>query len=42
MAAQAVILLSVVEGRPRYEIDTHTGRLRLTSEAGQVLLFDSP
>ena len=42
MAAQAVILLSVVEGRPRFEIDTHTGRLRLTSEAGQVLLFDSP
>ena len=42
MAAQDAILLGVVEGRPRFEIDTRTGRLRLTSEAGQVLLFDSP
>lgn len=42
MAAQDAILLGVVEGRPRFEIDTRTGRLRLTSKAGQVLLFDSP
>lgn len=41
-AAQDAILLRVVEGRPRFEIDTRTGRLRLTSDAGQVLLFESP
>ncbi len=42
MAAQDAILLGVVEGRPRFEIDTRTGRLRLTSSTGQVLLFESP
>lgn len=42
MAAQDAILLGVVEGRPRFEIDTRTGRLRLTTEAGEVLLFVSP
>ena len=42
MAAQDAILLGVVEGRPRFEIDTRTGRLRLTSEAGEVLLFETP
>ena len=42
MAAQDAILLGVVEGRPRFEIDTRTGRLRLTSEAGEVLLFVAP
>jgi heat shock protein HslJ len=42
MAAQDAILLGVVEGRPRFEIDTRTGRLRLTSEAGDVLLFETP
>ena len=41
-AAQDAILLGVVEGRPGFEIDTRTGRLRLTSEAGQVLLFEAP
>lgn len=41
-AAQDAVLLGVVEGRPRFEIDTRTGRLRLTSEAGQVLLFEAP
>jgi heat shock protein HslJ len=42
MAAQDAILRAVVEGRPRFEIDTGTARLRLTSEAGDVLLFDAP
>ncbi len=42
MAAQDAMLLGVVEGRPRFEIDTRTGRLRLTSDSGDVLLFDSP
>jgi heat shock protein HslJ len=42
MAAQDAILVRVVEGRPRFEFDTRTGRLRLTSEAGDVLLFDTP
>ena len=42
MAAQDAILLGVVEGRPRFEIDTRTGRLRLTSESGEVLLFVAP
>jgi heat shock protein HslJ len=42
MAAQDAILLGVVEGRPRFEIDTRTGRLRLTSESGEILLFEAP
>jgi heat shock protein HslJ len=42
MAAQDAVLLGVVEGRPRFEIDTRTGRLRLTSESGEVLLFETP
>lgn len=42
MVAQDAILVGVVEGKPRFEIDTRTGRLRLTSEVGEVLLFDSP
>lgn len=42
MAAQDAILVDVVEGRPRFEFDTRTGRLRLTSEAGTTLLFDTP
>ena len=42
MVAQDAILLGVVEGRPRFEIDTRTGRLRLTSEVGDVLLFETP
>jgi heat shock protein HslJ len=42
MAAQDAVLLGVVEGRPRFEIDTRTGRLRLTSESGEVLLFTAP
>jgi heat shock protein HslJ len=42
MAEQDAVLLGVVEGRPRFEIDSRTGRLRLTSEAGQVLLFVAP
>ncbi len=42
MAAQDAVLFGVVEGRPRFEIDTRTGRLRLTSEAGDILLFVSP
>jgi heat shock protein HslJ len=41
-AAQDAILIDVVEGRPRFEIDTRTGRLRLTSESGAILLFDTP
>jgi heat shock protein HslJ len=42
MAAQDAILLDVVEGRPRFEIDTRTGRLRLAGEDGTVLLFETP
>ena len=42
MAAQDAILLGAVDRRPRFEIDTGTGRLRLTSERGDVLLFDAP
>ncbi len=42
MAAQDGAIRSVVEGRPAYAIDTGTGRLRLTSEAGQVLLLEAP
>ncbi len=42
MAAQDAILLRVVEGRPRFEFDTGTGRLRLTTESGDVLLFVAP
>lgn len=42
MAAQDAILLGVVEGRPRFELDTRTGRLRLTAEDGTVLLFEAP
>ena len=30
----------MVEGSPVYAIDTGTDRLRLTSGAGQVLLFE--
>jgi heat shock protein HslJ len=42
MTAQDAILLGVVEGRPRFELDTRTGRLRLTGDGGEVLLFESP
>lgn len=42
MAAQDEVLVGAVEGRPRFEIDTGSGRLRLTSEAGDVLLFEAP
>jgi heat shock protein HslJ len=42
MAAQDVVMLGVVEGRPTYAIETRTGRLRLTGENGSVLLFQSP
>jgi heat shock protein HslJ len=42
IAAQDAVLLGVVEGRPRFEIDTRTGRLRLTAEEGTVLLFETP
>jgi heat shock protein HslJ len=42
LADQQAAMLAVIEGRPAYAIDTGTGRLRLTSEAGQVLLFEAP
>ncbi len=42
LAAQEAGVLAVVKGSPTYSIDTRTGRLRLTSEAGQVLLFEGP
>jgi hypothetical protein len=42
MTAQDGALRSVIEGRPVWAIDTGTGRLRLTSEAGSVLLFETP
>ena len=42
MAAQDKILLGVVDAVPRFEIDTRTGRLRLTGENGMTLLFESP
>ena len=42
MAAQDAILAGAIEGRPQFDIDTQTGRLRLTTEAGQILLFETP
>ena len=42
MAAQDRQILAVLEGEPRYEIDTRTGRLRLTGPGGDVLLFEAP
>jgi heat shock protein HslJ len=42
LAGQHAAILAVIEGRPTYAIDTGTGRLRLTSEAGEVLLFEAP
>jgi heat shock protein HslJ len=42
MAAQDAQMLGVVEGRPRFEIDSRTSRLLLTGEAGEVLLFETP
>jgi heat shock protein HslJ len=42
MAVQDATLLGVAEGRPRFEIDTRTSRLRLTGEADKILLFETP
>jgi heat shock protein HslJ len=42
MAAQDARLLGVVDARPRFEIDRRSSRLRLTGEAGEVLLFETP
>jgi heat shock protein HslJ len=41
-AAQQSAMLDVIEGEPVYAIDTGTGYLRLTSRAGEVLLFEAP
>jgi heat shock protein HslJ len=38
--AQEAAVLAVLHDRPTYAIDTGTGRLRLTSDAGQVLVFE--
>ena len=40
--AQEAGVADVVEGRPRFEIDSLTGRLRLTGESGAILLFEAP
>jgi heat shock protein HslJ len=40
LAAQEAGILAVVKGSPVYAIDTGTGWLRLTSDAGQVLRFE--
>jgi heat shock protein HslJ len=42
LAAQQTAMLSVIEGEPVYAIDTGTGHLRLTTDAGDVLLFEAP
>ena len=39
-APQEAAVLAVLHDRPVYAIDTGSGRLRLTSEAGQVLVFE--
>jgi len=36
---EEVAMLAVLEGLPVYAIDTGTGNLRLTGDAGEVLLF---
>ncbi len=40
VATQEAGILSVIKDRPTYAIETGTGELRLTSDAGQVLLFE--
>jgi len=40
VAAQEAGILAVLGDTPAYAIDSGTGRLRLTSEAAQVLLFE--
>lgn len=40
LATQEAAVLAVVRNRPAYAIETGTGRLRLTSDADQVLLFE--
>lgn len=42
LATQEARVLAVVKNAPAYAIDTGTGRLRLTSDAGQILLFEAP
>ncbi len=42
VASQEAALLGVVEGSPRFEIDTGTGNLRLTTEGGETLVFVTP
>ena len=42
LATQEAAILAVIKNRPAYAIDTGTGRLRLTSDAGRVLLFEAP
>ena len=42
LAAQQAAMLAVIEGEPVYAIDTGTGYLRLTTDAGDVLLFEAP
>ncbi len=39
-ATQEAAVLAVVKNRPAYAIETGTGRLQLTSDADQVLLFE--
>ena len=39
-ASQEAAVLGVLHDRPVYAIDTGSGRLRLTSDAGRVLLFE--
>jgi heat shock protein HslJ len=40
-ARQEEAFLAAIGGRPAYAFDTGTGNLRLTSESGEVLLFES-
>jgi hypothetical protein len=42
MAAQDARLVGAIRDRPGFEIDIRTSRLRLTGEAGEVLLFETP
>lgn len=42
LAEQEAAVMAVVRNRPAYAIETGTGRLLLTSDAGQVLAFEAP
>ncbi len=42
VGVQEAAMLAVIEGEPSWSIDTGTGRLRLATRSGNVLLFETP